>query len=271
MDAGSRRQQFAEAYERLISRGDFLEMLRLRACGGLSRFSLGNVLWLMFQAEERAAEVPTLLLTYKAWQRLDRQVVRGAKSWSVLRPYHRKVEQDDGTSELFLSGFGTVPEFDVAQTTGAPLPEPVGDLAGEGFAAHLERLTAWAGEQGITVSFTDTGDANGWYERKANAIAVKATNAPDEQLATLVHELVHWLGIGYDAFERAEAEMITETAACIVLLGFGLDATAQSTEYVASWAKTHPERALSLLERAEQVARTLEAALGTRVLAERAA
>ncbi|MEI6500191.1 MAG: ArdC-like ssDNA-binding domain-containing protein, partial [Armatimonadota bacterium] len=233
--------------------------------GGLSRFSMGNILWLMFQAEERQQPMPSLLMTYKAWQRLERQVLKGSEHWSVLRPYHRLTENEDGTKTPFLSGFGTISEFDLSQTDGAPLPAPVDDLKSDDFEEHLAQLVAWAEEEGLPVRFVDTGSANGWFDRKETTISIKETNAPDEQLATLVHELVHWQGVGYDKYERDEAEMITEAAACIVLMGIGLDATAQSTAYVASWASIEPERALTMLERAEQAARTLEAALGTRI------
>ena len=271
MDATSRKREFAEAYKALITRGDFLEMLRLRARGGLSRFSLGNVLWLMFQAEEREQPMPSLLMTYAAWKRLERQVLKGSEHWSVLRPYHRLIDNDDGTKSPALSGFGNICEFDVSQTDGAELPTPVDDLAGDDFKEHLARLVAWAEEQRVPVRFTDTGSPNGWYDRKASTISIKDTNAPDEQLATLVHELVHWQGISYDKYERDEAEMITEAAACIVLMSIGLDATAQSIQYVASWGKLEPERALTMLEKAEQAARSLETALGTRLEVQKAA
>ena len=82
---------------------------------------------------------------------------------------------------------------------------------------------------------------------------------------------VHWQGVDHDHYERDEAEIVTEAAACIVLMGIGLDATAQSVEYVASWASIEPERALTLLERAEQAARGLETALGTRLEVQKAA
>jgi antirestriction protein ArdC len=232
---------------------------------------MGNILWLMFQAGEREEPMPSLLLSYKAWQRLDRQVLKGSKSWSVLRPFHRVTENEDGTKDAFLSGFGTISEFDVSQTDGAALPEPVGDLAGDSFAGHLDRLVAWAEEQGLPVRFIDTGSANGWFDPKETTISIKDTNAPDEQLATLVHELIHWMGIGYDKYGRDEAEMVTEAAACIVLLGIGLDAIAQSIEYVASWAKLEPERALTLLEHSEKAARQLETALGTSLEVQKAA
>ena len=194
MDAITQEQQFAEAYKSLITRGDFLEMLRLRARGGLSRFSMGNILWLMFQAEEREEPMPSMLMTYKAWQRLDRQVLKGSAHWSVLRPYHRLTENEDGTKTPLLSGFGSICEFDVSQTDGAELPAPVDDLAGDDFKEHLAQLVAWAEEQQVPVRFIDTGSANGWFDRKENAICIKDTNAPDEQLATLVHELIHWHG-----------------------------------------------------------------------------
>ena len=271
MDATSRKREFAEAYKALIARGDFVEMLRLRAKGGLSRFSMGNILWLMFQAEEREQPMPSLLMTYKAWQRLDRQVLQGSKSWGVLRPFHRVTENEDGTKDAFLSGFGTISEFDVSQTDGAELPTPVDDLSGDDFKDHLAQLVAWAEEQGLPVRFIDTGSANGWYDRKASTISIKDTNAPDEQLATLVHELVHWQGVDYDKYDRDEAEMITEAAACIILMGIGLDATAQSIAYVASWAKLEPERALTMLEKAEMAARQLETAIGTRLEVKKAA
>ena len=271
MDATSRKREFAEAYKSLIARGDFLEMLRLRARGGLSRFSMGNILWLMFQAEQREQPMPSMLMTYKAWQRLERQVLKGSEHWSVLRPYHRLIENDDGSKSPALSGFGSISEFDVSQTDGPELPAPVDDLSGDDFREHLARLVAWAEEQQVPVRFIDTGSANGWYDPKESTISIKETNAPDEQLATLVHELIHWRGTGYDNYQRDEAEMITEAAACIVLMGIGLDATAQSVQYVASWASIEPEHALTLLERAEQAARGLETALGTRLEVQKAA
>ena len=232
---------------------------------------MGNILWLMFQAEERQEPMPSTLMTYKAWQRLDRQVLKGAKSWSVLRPYHRLIENDDGTKTPSLSGFSSICEFDVSQTDGPELPNPVDDLSGDDFKEHLGRLVAWAEEQQVPVRFIDTGSAKGWYDPKASTISIKDTNAPDEQLATLVHELIHWQGVDYDHCERDEAEMITEAAACIVLMGIGLDATAQSIEYVASWAKLEPERALTMLEKAEQAVRKLETAIGTRLEVQKAA
>ena len=271
MDAASRKKEFAEAYSALIARGDFVEMLRLRARGGLSRFSMGNILWLMFQAQEREEPMPSMLMTYKAWQRLQRQVLKGSEHWSVLRPYHRLIENDDGSKSPALSGFGTISEFDVSQTDGPELPAPVDDLQSDDFKEHLGRLVAWAEEQQVPVRFIDTESANGWYDPKEQAISIKETNAPDEQLATLIHELVHWMGVDYDKYQRDEAEMITEAAACIVLMGIGLDATAQSVEYVASWAQMAPERALTMLEKAEQAARGLETALGTRLEVQKAA
>ena len=64
---------------------------------------------------------------------------------------------------------------------------------------------------------------------------------------------------------QPDVEAETTTDGLNVLLGFGLDAPPQDTEYLGSWARAHPERALTQLEKVELVARTLETAVGSQV------
>jgi hypothetical protein len=55
---------------------------------------------------------------------------------------------------------------------------------------------------------------------------------------TLVHELVHALGVGYSEFGREVAEVLTETAAFVACRSLGLDTAGMSVPYVASWGES---------------------------------
>ena len=266
MTSEDRKQKFCDFYTTLIATDGFLLMLKLRASGSLSRFSLGNIMSLMAQAEWTKRPIPSLLKTYKGWLKLERQVQRGEKCWDVLAPNKfTRIDEDTGLARSYLSGFHWLKEFDVSQTEGEPLPEEPADLESEDQLENLLRLQDYAHEQGLTIIYEDTGAAHGWYSKDKQEISLKQGLSPDELFNTLVHELCHWQGVDYQAYSRADAECIVEAAASIVCMGVGLTQTAQSASYVAYWSGQAPEHVLALLDLAEKQAKTLEVALGKRL------
>jgi hypothetical protein len=52
------------------------------------------------------------------------------------------------------------------------------------------------------VTFRDTAPAHGWCDARSKTIAVGARLAVNRQVAVLVHEVAHALGIDYEAYRR---------------------------------------------------------------------
>lgn len=78
---------------------------------------LNQVLLMMQGAREPVA-------TYKRWQGMGRQVLKGSKSMAILRPLMAKRTDEHGKEETFVRGFKMVNcLFTVSQTEGDPLPE----------------------------------------------------------------------------------------------------------------------------------------------------
>ena len=61
--------------------------------------------------------------TYNRWRQMDRQVIKGSKAKTIVRPIIGKARLDDGTDEVRLRGFKPVKcLFTVSETTGEELP-----------------------------------------------------------------------------------------------------------------------------------------------------
>jgi len=110
-----------------------------------ARYSLGNQLLLMMQADERGI-TPQFFLPYgkkdrsSGWLKLNRQVRRGEVSFKVWAPIRRrptaeqaaewetagrKVRRDpDGRPSVQIVGFRLESTFDVSQTDGEPIEVP---------------------------------------------------------------------------------------------------------------------------------------------------
>jgi hypothetical protein len=54
-----RKERLTEAYGKLLEKEGILDLLRLRARASLRRFSLGNIVNLMFEAEFLPCSTPT--------------------------------------------------------------------------------------------------------------------------------------------------------------------------------------------------------------------
>jgi hypothetical protein len=84
--------QLNEAVVELTSSQAWLRMLRVSA--RFTRYSANNVLLLWMQAEQRGVDL-SRVAGYRAWQAMGRQVVKGARSFSVLAPVRRRLSADE--------------------------------------------------------------------------------------------------------------------------------------------------------------------------------
>lgn len=281
--------QLTEGLAKLQSSDEWKGMLANMARIGpatIMRFSFRNALLVMLQRPGAAHAA-----TFAAWQNLGRQVRKGEKALTVLRPVFAKrekgqpVDAQDPEAQR-LVGFRPLPVFAVAQTDGAPLvpPTPPDLSSPEAFERSVEVLREVAlGLAGAPVSSVtlrprtaaDPANARGWYEVATRAIVVVTDETNRAmQFRTLCHEVAHALlhpeGAPHQAPER---EVEAESTAFVVCSALGLDTADVSFPYVAGWAGT--EDAAAAVARSGQriftAAQTLLGALVPAADAEEAA
>lgn len=200
------------------------------------QYSFGNVLLILSQRPEA-----TRVAGYKKWQEFGRQVTKGEKAIKIVAPMPKKTEDAATGEEKTMMRFGWGNVFDVAQTEGEPLPDlsiPV--LEGDEGGALYDDLARMAARDEVRVDRVDTlpNETMGFYDPDRRRIVVR--EAPQLQMTkTLAHELSHALTGQHETYDehRDEHETIAEASAYVVLKHFGLDSSARSVPYVASWSQ----------------------------------
>jgi antirestriction protein ArdC len=226
------RELMEAAARELLSSDGWQHWAEVR--GSFHRYSFGNCMLIAMQRPDA-----TRIAGFHKWQELGRQVRKGEKSIRILAPHTFKhVDERTGEEETKVY-FRAVPVFDLSQTDGNPLPEvPCEPITGDSHADLIPRLEQFAGSTGWTVETGDTGDADGFARSADQLIRISDRIVePNRRVRTLVHELVHALGIGYKEHGREVAEVLTETAAFVTLRSLGLDTGGMSVPYVASWGE----------------------------------
>lgn len=200
----------------------------------------------------------TYVAGFHTWRKLGRQVKRGEHGLMILAPLvSRAGTKDDqreqtkptaqGTSgaaketgilvtDKPLYGFRTVTVFDVTQTTGQRLPSmPTMDRL-QGSSPWYERLCQVCPFPIVEAS--DLGGANGTYRARNGQIEILQGLDSAHKAKTLVHEWAHGL-LHSDAIGRAQPrevkELEAESTAFVVCDALGLDTSAYSFSYLASW------------------------------------
>jgi hypothetical protein len=196
-------------------------------------------------------------------------VNRGEKAIWILAPLKLK-DRDrvsgEETGEI-RTLFRAVPVFDRAQvTTGenaTPLQPPCEPLSGDSHEHLLEPLERFASSLGFTVSFeTIDGPAGGWCDAKRQRIVVDASEPPNAQVRTLIHEIAHAMGVDYRQYSRAQAEVIVDTVSFVVGSSVGLDLGGETVPYVAGWGEHGALEAVSeFAATIDKLARQIEEAL----------
>ncbi len=238
----------------LQSSDDWRRTLEAMAALGparLGRLSFRNALLVLMERPDARH-----VATFKTWQRLGRQVSKGSKGLTILRPrFAPKGSKSDepaiGGSEdpaLKLVGFKPLSVFALEQTEGPALPAPrvEKDLqTPEGFAWGIEQLRSVAGKVasigGIELRPRQEGDpskARGWYVPKTRQIVVvTGENSPAMQFRCLAHEIAHaMLHPEGDHHSTPEREVEAESTAFVVCHALGFDTSDVSFPYVAEWA-----------------------------------
>ena len=221
----------------------------------------------------------TYLAGYTGWQKkFKRQVLPGEHGIKIFAPAPIKqvvekerldpdtnlpVLDENGdpvkdTVEVKIPKFKVVTVFDVAQTSGEPLPElEIPDLTGNvaEYEAFLEAIRRTAD---VPVGFEPIeGESHGYFSPSEQRIAIREGMSEAQTLKTAIHELAHSRlhnieqNSGKPALERKDRntkEVEAESIAFVVCSHFGLDTGDYSFVYVGTWSsgKELPELKSSL-------------------------
>ena len=221
----------------------------------------------------------TYLAGYTGWQKnFKRQVLPGEHGIKIFAPAPIKqivekerldpdtnlpVLDENGdpvkdTVEIKLPKFKVVIVFDVAQTTGEPLPElEIPDLDGN-VTEYENFLEAIRRTADVPVGFEQMeGNSHGYFSPSEQRISIKEGMSQSQTLKTAIHELAHSRlhnieqteknanGKGKD---RNTKEVEAESIAFVVCSHFGLDTGDYSFGYIGTWSsgKDLPELKSSL-------------------------
>jgi antirestriction protein ArdC len=252
------REQLEAAVEALAQSDGWQAWLRTRAT--FRQYSISNQFLIAMQRPDA-----TRVAGFKAWQKLGRQVRKGEKGIRILAPrtYKEKDENGDETGEVGLY-FVPVCVFALEQTDGDALPEPPREpISGDSHAHLLPMLEQYAGTLGYRVEYVATGsNALGYCDMAASRIVVAPEQPANAKVRTLLHELVHALGVDYDDYSRADAEVIVESAGHIAASSIGLDTSGEAVAYVAGWGDGNADTIRTYAEKVDELASKLEAACG---------
>lgn len=258
------REHLEAAVRELMTSDGWKRWLDTR--GRFHSYSFNNTLMIFMQRPDA-----TQVAGYRTWQSLERQVRKGEKAIRIFAPSTVIKRDDNGEAIVDEHGkpvrklyFRLVSVFDVAQTEGEALPEiPYFPIDGDNFADRLQPLEAFATELGLTVDYEELhGRCGGYYDSSAKRIVIEASKPANGRVRTLVHELSHALGVGYDNYSREDAEVIVESAAYIVCRSIGLDTSGESLAYIAGWGGPSDLEAMRrFAETVDEIATKLEEVL----------
>ncbi|MBX6751661.1 MAG: hypothetical protein IRY85_18715 [Micromonosporaceae bacterium] len=162
-----------------------------------------------------------------------------------------------------------MPVFDVSQTDPLPGKEPVPvtppaqPIEGDSHIHLIAPLQELARELVYRVEIRDLPDGGpgGWCDQKHQEIVI-ATGPANSQVRTLVHELAHALGVGYEQYGREQAEVLVDCVTYIVCSSVGLDVGGDSIPYIAGWGEDGALDAIrEYAETIDAIARRIEDAV----------
>lgn len=222
----------------------------------LSRFhsySFGNVMLILSQRPDAVR-----VAGYRAWQKLGRQVAKGEKGITIIAPMVFKKDTDEakGEGDKPVLRFKAVTVFDLAQTHGDELPEPVAVTGEPGH--YLKKLTDTVRSQGIEIITEHLSGASG--ESRGGTILLDVALSDAERFSVLAHEFAHeLLHQGDTSSERpakAIRELEAEAVAYTVSRAVGLTTTTASSDYIQHFGGDSKLLA-SVLDRVQATAATI--------------
>ena len=235
----------------------------LRTMSHFHHYSVNNQMLIFSQCPHA-----TLVAGYQKWQnQFSRHVLRGEKGISILAPtpYKIKVEKEkldpdtklplldaDGNTiteekEVQIPMFRPVKVFDVSQTDGKPLPErvqsPVAELTGnvEHYEAFMEALRRVSP---VPIEMKPlSNDLDGFFAPSKQSITLRDGMSEVQTVCAAVHEIAHSKLHDYAKQPNSQPkdsnteEIEAESIAYTVCAYFGIETSANSFGYVATWSK----------------------------------
>lgn len=240
----------------------------LKAAAKFHNYSLNNLILIMLQYPE-ASQVAG----YKTWQALDRQVRKGETGIRILAPMVGKVKDKEGnpTDEKKVFGFKTVSVFDIAQTDGAEIVNPVSLLEGEAPEGLFGRLVEFAESIGFTTETVDElGGANGSTNFENNTISILGSNSAVQQIKTMAHEIGHAIlhADRTSPITRDQKELEAESVAFVVCRALGIETDDYTFGYVLSWKGGDAEAIKGLRDSASRITKAADRVLAALVTEE---
>ncbi len=200
---------------------------------------------------------------YKKWKELGRTVKKRGKAVWILAPWFKKVKaekegEEQKKKELkLLSGFFSVPVFDIGQTEGEPIKRGLTI----GSDIDFDELRKATEKAGWTVVFKPLEIATGGYVTSDNGeITLNSNLNETENIGTLVHEWVHKeLKHPNNGTPARVAEQQAETATYLVCKVLGIER--KSVFYLKSWGLS--ENILKDFGKVNKVSKRIISALAT--------
>lgn len=257
-DMDSIMQSLESGVEELFTSNRYQEFLKTMA--KFHNYSFNNTMLIAMQRPDA-----TLVTSYKNWQSMGRQVMKGEKGITIIAPapYKKMKEKEvldenqrpimgtDGKPkteqvEVTVPHFKAVTVFDIAQTSG----EPIQTLAPELLTAAVQDFDSFMQAiqkiSPVPIRFDEIdGNANGYYHNADKEIVIKKGLSKSQTLKTAIHETVHAklhdkeimesLGVEKD---RLTKEVEAESVAYCVCSSFGLDTSDYSFPYIAGWSSS---------------------------------
>lgn len=257
-DMDSIMQSLESGVEELFTSNRYQEFLKTMA--KFHNYSFNNTMLIAMQRPDA-----TLVTSYKNWQSMGRQVMKGEKGITIIAPapYKKKKEKEvldenqrpimgtDGKPkteqvEVTVPHFKAVTVFDIAQTSG----EPIQTLAPELLTAAVQDFDSFMQAiqkiSPVPIRFDEIdGNANGYYHNADKEIVIKKGLSESQTLKTAIHETAHAklhdkeimesLGVEKD---RLTKEVEAESVAYCVCSSFGLDTSDYSFPYIAGWSSS---------------------------------
>lgn len=257
-DMDSIMQSLESGVEELFTSNRYQEFLKTMA--KFHNYSFNNTMLIAMQRPDA-----TLVTSYKNWQSMGRQVMKGEKGITIIAPapYKKMKEKEvldenqrpimgtDGKPktekvEVTVPHFKAVTVFDIAQTSG----EPIQTLAPELLTAAVQDFDSFMKAiqkiSPVPIRFDEIdGNANGYYHNADKEIVIKKGLSESQTLKTAIHETAHAklhdseimesLGVEKD---RLTKEVEAESVAYCVCSSFGLDTSDYSFPYIAGWSSS---------------------------------
>lgn len=257
-DIDSIMQSLESGVEELFTSVRYQEFLKTMA--KFHNYSFNNTMLIAMQRPDA-----TLVTSYKNWQSMGRQVMKGEKGITIIAPApykkikekevldenHRPIMGTDGKPkmeqvEVTVPHFKAVTVFDIAQTSG----EPIQTLAPELLTAAVQDFDSFMQAiqkiSPVPIRFDEIdGNANGYYHNADKEIVIKKGLSESQTLKTAIHETAHAklhdreimesLGVEKD---RLTKEVEAESVAYCVCSSFGLDTSDYSFPYIAGWSSS---------------------------------